>query len=609
MQLVGDTSVEAGKTAGVTALSCGAPLRTISWTKVSGPTVAIQTSQNPAQAIETSVPGVVKMRASAVLADGTTATAETDITVTAAPTASYVTVRVDHSVREGTDTSVRAWPVLMNNDTVNTITWTQVSGPAVTMDTSTSRVLMFKAPSVALDTALKFRATLTTSSGRVDSDDVIVSIDKQAAKPVDEQFDRTARVYPYRQVSTYAPVLAKCTYDISLYYSSSTNNNFCPVSMLPLLQQEAGVGNVPSIEQVMGRVLVSHDFLGQNFENFLRNQDPNQDFRRMLAGVTAIVLGSHVRPSFYTAGTGAIYLDANQLWLTPEQRDVVTEVPDYRLAFDDELNFTGVGRAVKNNAYARPTYSSTARVTRPESDLTFVLGRLMYHELAHASDFFSPVDRNLNSAKSIWLNVVDRLTAKQLPSDALAAIYPLKSPQMFRLASVMYKGETPTAIEKGYTAADVGMFFGSDVASDDYAYTRNGNDSSREDLAMLFEEFMMYHRHGVQYDVGYTNVFKEGMTSGNLVLAWGQRGRIGSPGIRPRVKLVLQRIAPWIDVTAVDTLPAPIQFQPGTTWDGALVQAGSGGLASSKSSARSVVSDEVRAERLREDLQRHRHRE
>ncbi len=606
-QVVADSTVEAGKTAGMAALSCGLPLQSVTWTKVSGPTIAMQSSQNPTQAIETSAPGIVKMRATAVLANGSTVSNDTDITVTAAPTASYVSVRVDHSVREGVDTSVRAWPTLLNGETLSTISWSQVSGPSVAMDISTSRVLMFKSPNVALDTALKFRATMTTSSGRVDTDDVIVSIDKGGVKPSQgAQFESAARVYPYRPTSLYAPVLVSCTYNVGIYYVNSTNNNFCPASKLPLLQAEGGA--MPSIEQIMGRVLVSHDFLGVNFENFLRNQDPEGDLRRMLAGVTAIVIGSHVRPSFYTSATGAIYLDANQLWLTADQRDVVTEVPDYRLAFDDELNFTGVGRVVKNNAYARPIYPTTERVTRPESQLPFVLGRLMYHELAHASDFFSPNNRNLDSSKSIWLNVVDRIVAKQLPSDALAATFPLTSAKMYRLADVMYKGETPTAAEKAYTAADVGSFFGADVASDDYGYTRNGTDASREDLAMLFEEFMMYHRHGAQYDVGYTNLLTDGMSSGSLVVAWGQRGRIGVAGIRPRVKLVLQRIAPWIDVTAVDRLPAVIQFQPGTTWDAALVQVGPGGGATSKVSARQIVSEEARIERVRDDTQRHRHR-
>ena len=570
--IVADSTVASGKTAGASALSCGGPLTSIVWSQVSGPAVNLPAAGTPTVAIETSATGVIRLKADAVLPDGTAASGTTDITVGPAVSGSYLTLRVDHSLRPGTDTSVRAWPVLVNDDTLARITWTQIAGPTVTMDTTNERVMMFKAPDSGADVALKFRATMTTGSGKVDSDDVIISVDRQPAKPDGYIFERTARVHPYRAAGAYAGVLARCTYDVSLFYVNQNNQNLCPVSTLPLLQAEAGAGGVPTVAQVMSRVLVSHDFLGANFEAFLTNQDVSGDFRRMLSGVTAIVIGSHVRPSFYTAGTGAIYLDANQLWLTPEQRDVVTEVPDYRLAYDDALNFTGVGRTVKNNALVQGFYSSTARVDRPAAELVFVLGRLMYHELAHASDFFSPADRNLNGSLSIWRNVVDRITARTLPSDALAAAYPLASAEMRGLGQVMYQGATATATQKGYTAGQVGGFFGGDVASDDYAYSTNGDSASREDLAMLFEEFMMYHRHGAQYDVGYTNKYVDGMTSGELVVAWGQRGRIGLPSIKPRIKLVLSRIAPWISPSAVDALPATIQMTAGNTWQQNLVQ-------------------------------------
>ena len=570
--IVADSTVAAGKTAGASALSCGGPLTSIVWSQVSGPAVSLPAAGTPTVAIETSATGLIRLRADAVLPDGSAATGSVDITVGPAVSGSYLTVRVDHSLRPGTDTSVRAWPVLVNGETLTSITWAQISGPTVTMNTNNQRVMMFKAPDSSADVALKFRATMTTGSGKVDTDDVIISIDRQSAKPDGYIFERTARVHPYRATGQYAGVLARCAYDVSLFYVNNGNQNLCPVSTLPLLHAEVGAGGVPTVAQVMSRVLVSHDFLGANFEAFLTNQDVSGDFRRMLTGVTAIVIGSHVRPSFYTAGTGAIYLDANQLWLTPEQRDVVTEVPDYRLAFDDELNFTGVGRTVKNNDYASKGYASTARIDRPAAELVFVLGRLMYHELAHASDFFSPADRNLNGSLSIWRNVVERITARSLPSDALAAAYPLQSEEMKGLGQVMYQGTIATSTQKSYTAAQVGGFFGGDVASDDYAYSTNGNTASREDLAMLFEEFMMFYRHGAQYDVGYTNKFVDGMTSGDLVVAWGQRGRIGLPSIKPRIKLVLQRIAPWISQSAVDALPATIQMTPGTTWEQNLVQ-------------------------------------
>jgi hypothetical protein len=360
-------------------------------------------------------------------------------------------------------------------------------------------------------------------------------------------------------------VLVRCAYDNSLYFRSSTDSNLCSAATLPLLQAEAGAGNVPTVEQIMGRVLVSHDFLGANFENFLNNQDPDGDFRRLLSGVTAIVIGSHVRPSFYTAGTGAIYLDANNLWLTPEQRDVVTEVPDYRSAFDDQLNFTGVGRMVKSNDYAIDSYPTYSRLTRPAQQLQYVLGRLMYHELGHASDFFSPADRNLNSALGIYMNVAPRIQNLSLPSDALANNYPLMSAEMKGLGQVMYQGATPTPLQKSYTAAQVGNFFSFDVANDDYAYSINGS-NSREDLAMLFEEFMVAYRYGAQYDIGYTQAIKDTDTAETLIVAWGQRGRIGATLVKPRIKLVLQRIAPWIPLSAVDSLPAPIQMRAGESW-------------------------------------------
>ena len=575
IQIVADSTIAAGKTSGAAALACGGPLTSIVWSQVSGPAVNLPAAATPTVAVETGATGTIRLRADAVLADGSAASASTDIVVGPAVSGSYLTVRVDHSLRPGTDTSVRAWPVLAGGETLSSISWTQTAGPTVAMNTTNQRLLFFKAPASTNDVALKFRATMTTSSGKVDSDDVIVSIDRQAAAPNGYIFERTARVHPYVAVGAYAGVLARCSYDVSLFYVNDSNQNLCPVNTLPLLQAEAGVSGMPTVPQIMGRVLVSHDFLGANFERFLTNEDPNGDFRHMLAGVTTIVLGSHVRPSFYTPATGAIYLDAGQLWLKPEQRDVVTEVPDYRLAFDDALNFTGVGRMVKNNDYVLNSYPSTARVDRPEGELVFILGRLMYHELGHAGDFFTPAERNLNGTLSIWRNVVDRLTAQTLPSDALAAQYPLRSPEMKGLGQVMYQGATANATQKSYTAAQVGGFFGSDVASDDYAYSINGTDNSREDLAMLMEEFMMSYRHGVQYDVGYTNKFVENCTTCPLIVAWGQRGRIGQASIKPRIKLVLARVAPWIDPAVVDTLPMPIQMTPGQTWNDSLVQPGS----------------------------------
>ena len=597
VQVVADASVESGKTAGASVLACGTGVMgEVSWTQVSGPAVALLSSQSPTVSFDTAEAGVITLRADVRLVSGAAESPTVDITVTPRATGSFVTVRTDHSVRPGTDTSLRAWPVLAAGESMARIVWTQVSGPSVETDTTDERVLMFRAPTVASDTALKFRATMTTSTGRQDADDVVIAIERQALHP-DALFDMTARVHPYRTAARYADVLRQCTYDVNLYYTDSVRNNFCKASTLPLLQEEAGPGVIPSVAQIMGRVLVSHDFLGANFEQFLLTQDLHGDFRRMLAGTTAIVLGSHVRPSFYMSATGAIYLDANNLWLDAAQRDVVTEVPDYRLAFDDELNYSGFGRQVKDNDYVRRAFPSTERVTRSVDELVSVLGRLLYHELAHAADFFTPAQRALNPAQSIWENVVGRISAETLVSDALSGTAPLTSAEMAALGQVLFQGINATEQQKAYTAADIGRFFGSDVANDDYAYS-----STREDLAMLFEEFMMSYRHGIRYDIAFTNVYRDGMPSGQVLVAWGQRGRIAEAAIKPRIKLVLAQVAPWIDPAVVDSLPAPQMMRAGQSWDANLVLGTPSAFAGI--SARRMVSEQEAAERLRDDLRK-----
>ena len=572
VNIVADASVEGGKTAGATVLPCASGrLADVSWTQLSGPAVTMLATRSPTIALETAAAGTVRLRADVQLADGSSTSASTEIVVGAPPAGSYVTVRADHSVRPGAGTSLRAWPVLAGSDTVANIVWTQLSGPTVKLDTSDSRLLVFTAPAASSDTVLKFRATLTTSSGRQDQDEVMVGIEAQPALPTGALFDTTERVHPYRSAGAYAGVLVRCAYDSGLYYDNTGKNNLCTSGTLPLLQAEAGPGAIPSVAQIMGRVLVSHDFLGANFEQFLLTQDAHGDFRRLLAAASAIVIGSHVRPSYYTPATGAIYLDASNLWLTPEERDVVTEVPDYRLAYADALNYSTFGRQVKNNAYAKRSFPDTTRLARTPDELVYELGKLMYHELAHAGDYFPPSDRTLDPAQSTWANVVGRLNARALASDALAAQYPLSSAEMKALGQVLFQGAAPTDVQKAYTAADVGRFFGSDRASDDYAYSISGNNNSREDLAMLNEEFMMGYRHGVQYDIAFTNRYVDGMSASQLIVAWGERGRIAEPAIKPRIKLVLQRIEPWIDPAAVDGLPAPVMMRVGDSWDANLV--------------------------------------
>ena len=158
----------------------------------------------------------------------------------------------------------------------------------------------------------------------------------------------------------------------------------------------------------MNRVLVSHAWMGDVFEQFLLTLDPSGDVRRLLNGVTAVVIGAHVRPSMTYFVTGAIYLDPDDLWLLPAQRDVIDEQPDYRSSFDVGLRYSGPWRYVLNGEYAWYSYAASARATRALDDVHYSLIRVLYHELAHASDALPPAVRgSLDSSVSAWRDALN----------------------------------------------------------------------------------------------------------------------------------------------------------------------------------------------------------
>jgi hypothetical protein len=581
-----DTAAEVGKAAGAAIAGCTGPVTGVTWTQVSGPPVTLLAARSQAISFEPPGAGSYGFTASFTDAAGSPRTAQVVIAATAPATAgSRVLVRLDHAVRGGNSVSLRAWPQLAAGDGITALRWTQVAGPAVTnLDTTSdpSRVL-FTAPSVTQDTLVRFRATLTTTLGTTASDDATVLVVRGPTPATGNTAvwdDPLSDVHPFRPAGPYAAVLVGCAYNPQSVYAGSGSTNLCNLGTLPLLGQAVTnglpVNGTPTVDEVMDRVVVSHDWMGEVFQQFLQTQDTLGDFRRLLKGVTAVVIGSHVRPSFYYALTGAIYLDADFLWLTPEQRDFVNEQPDYRSGFDKDLGYTGLWRYTLNNVSVQPFYAANARTTRAISALAFELGDLLYHELAHANDFNpQSVRAGLNPALGAWDNALARVNAAQLPSDQLAtAAYSLQSVDLKGLACVKFFGKTATATQVGFTPAQVGARFSPDRATDEYNYAAPPDGSgacpsanvSREDLAMVFEEFMMATRHGVRRDVAFTNKFTPGLTGSQLFVQWGQRGRIGDALLNARTKLIVPLIAPWIDPALVDALPVPVAMRNGESW-------------------------------------------
>ncbi len=568
-----DASIAVGKAAGAVIAACNGPLADVRWTQTAGPAVTLISDRAQAISFEPPSAGTYSFRVDFIDATGTARA--TGVTVNATPPSAdaQVVARADQAVRKGGTVSLRAWPPAGAGEQTS---WQQLDGPAATLDTSDPDRIIFTAPEVARDTALRFRVTRRTASGGTDSDDVLVLVENYAQAPAGNAAyvfsgSHVSRVHPYRSAGPYANVLVRCVYDAGLQ-SGGAGKNLCPLSQLPLLAQETGSA-LPTIEQVMSRVLVSHDWMGEVFERYLASDDPNGDIRRLLNGVTAIVIGAHVRPSFYNPATAAIHLDAENFWLTPAQRDVIDEAPDFRIDFARDLNYGTLWRYTLNDASIFLPFPVDRRLSRDLSSLQFEANWLLYHELGHSADFIPPAVRGaLNSALSAWDNAAPRYAARQLPSDRLQASLPLTSQPMFALGRVKFWGEIADATQRAYMPADVTGFFLTDAATDDYAYSISTPGATpREDAALLFEEFMVVRNLGARRDFAITTRILPDSTSKTIVVNWGQRGRVGDALVKPRAKQIVLAFAPWIDAAQVDALAAPLPMRAGQSWADNLV--------------------------------------
>lgn len=553
-----------GRNAGVSLAGCSEAIASVTWRQTAGPAVALLAERTQTLSFDPAEPGRYAFEAAFTDARGRPNVAAVGLDVAAAATSpARLTLRASHSVRMGGKVSVRAWPTVPEGDAVKAVTWTQIEGPAVELDTRTNRLALFTAPQVPRDTLVRLRATLYTNNGLVAGDEVVVLVERHAQAAASDTMalwggDHVPRVYAYKSGGPYRALLQGCIYDAA-QFAGGPRHNLCPLWQLPMLAQEA---ELPSVEQVMDRVLVSHDWLGRNFEQFLRQHDTRGDFRRMLRSTTAIVLSTHVRPSFYFAGTGAIYLDADSFWLTPEERDLINESPDYRSDFGNALQFDMRWRYVRDGRNLFAFYDPEARVARTLDAVHDETAWLLYHELAHALDYVPPAEYAfLRSDLTVWGNITPRFNSYALTSDRLAASHPLTAWDMFDLARVMYRGVTPTPEQLAFTPAQVAALFAADLATDDYAYT-----TAFEDVAMTLEELLMQRRLGIRRDVAVTDRYPSGTPGSQVIVRWGQRGRSGEPALRERARFVAQQLVPWLDPAEVDQLPAPLPLRAGESW-------------------------------------------
>lgn len=353
------------------------------------------------------------------------------------------------------------------------------------------------------------------------------------------------------------------------------NFEYCTLDRLPFLGMEV---DDPTIDDVMSRALVSHRWMGDNLRTALELLPA--DLRLLARSLTGIVVASNIRPAFYTPSLGAIFLDAEFLWRTAEQRAVISQEPDHRAAFRSKLKVQLPWRLVHNNQLAIQQDENGQLATQRDEngvriaqDFAVNLGLLLYHELSHAGDFMhvsrlGDVNPSWTPGQAVIGGVSEKL--HDWPSDKLRNQHPLQSELMLALAQVSFFGSEPTPAQAALLSQDIVADFADDGAVDYYSYT-----TQFEDLAELHSTALMSYHYGYEADIAVTD-----NPSGDdepLIVAWGQRGRMTSPTVIDRTRLVLEEMYPGDVAELVDYVtdrPAPLPMRRGESWEDNLVLEG-----------------------------------
>ena len=336
--------------------------------------------------------------------------------------------------------------------------------------------------------------------------------------------------FVYKSSSKYKSVLIDCI-------GATKEEDSCTLETLPFLAQEK---EVPTKEMIMQRVVVSHKWMGDRFSEMLDLLD--DDMKILLGAVTAIVIDDDIIPSYYWGLTGTMYIDPRYLWLTPEEAATITKKEDHRAGYSNGLQFLETRRALIDGKYASDYFPIDENITRTKEDIKFELASVLYHELAHANDFFPPYLRDEVTNSDSLLEALDSIF-KQNISHKLYETYPLTSDELHDMGQVMYAGEKANDEQKETTATQMGELFAHDNAVMMYAYS-----TPFEDTATLFQNLMMKRHYNIEEDFAFIErpSKKDNLVCADYIVGWGVRNRIAKSNVKQRANFVFKKIFPHL---------------------------------------------------------------
>lgn len=317
-----------------------------------------------------------------------------------------------------------------------------------------------------------------------------------------------------------------------------------------------------TINDVLDKTMASKKYYLEAFKNALKYMP--EETLIMFGSVNAIVISERISPSFYSFQTGAIYINADYLWRSAEEKAIATAKKDFRDSFGSTLSFSEDADYYKNG---ESLYKTNQQKSRTEKELAPNLVKLLFHELSHANDFFP---RSFYTSAEINLNktYIEVATSRADHGLLLSQRLRLSSYLLESMAEILYFGRAPTDTELNMNPKYLINDFLASEASDLYAYT-----NSREDLAMLVENNLMYYYFKYSPTTVFIRYPKPNFTipkNYKKPIAGGIKNKIASPAVQERAQGVLERIFnEQLAKKVIDNLDKvlPIEIPENMSWN------------------------------------------
>ena len=312
----------------------------------------------------------------------------------------------------------------------------------------------------------------------------------------------------------------------------------CTLGELPMIGQAT---TDPTVQDIMNRVVITHDWAGVRFEQILQRL-PSQTLR-LFKPVTLVYIGSENEYTQYSYDLGSLRIKIDDLWINETERKAVysssnapaTNAPASASA-DNGLQFEPRIRWMLG---AENVYDGFATVDRQYQQITIAVGMAIYEFLAYPNNFARADSYGLMVA-SQYPNDIFNLDNSVPVSQELYLDQNLTfdSSYLYSLANVHFNGEELGPGQDSFTAQGAGAEIGAQGKPSFYSFQ-----SQLFDTVTLFILAMAKMNHNVYLDVAMVEkpLGPRVLGCDDYKIGWGVRNRIAAPKVSARARFVVEQ--------------------------------------------------------------------